>query len=119
MAWTAAMRAKAEATRAKNKLKREGLDAVTAPKTAEEYLAEIAELKAKLGVAEKMADRDGEFNRQFMGVDAVPTGKFVTVKRLNPKDPYKVVGHKDDGRDILRPNFVDVELPTFFYTIDM
>jgi hypothetical protein len=53
----------------------------------------------------------------------VPTGKFVNVKRaVDPEtgDPtYKVVGYKEDGREILKPIFHDVKLPTFFYKIDL
>ena len=46
----------------------------------------------------------------------IPSGKTRTLKRL---DRYKVVGHKDDGREILAPVFKDVEVPTFFYKIDL
>jgi len=137
MAFTPEARAKARAKIAENKAKRDAAKAAhievasikgTAPEDVTKLLAEIADLKSKLQIsetgrseAEKAALLSAEAQGQLMqrAIEEVPTGKFVTVKRLDPKDPYKVVGHKDDGRDILRPNFVDVKLPTFFYKIDM
>lgn len=50
------------------------------------------------------------------GPEEVPTGKMVKVKRL---DKYETVGYRDDGRPILQPKFKTVEIPTFFYRIDM
>ena len=87
--------------------------------------AEIADLKAKLaaadaarGDAEKIALAAAEAQGALMqrDIQEVPTGKTVRVQRL---DHYKVVGHKDDGREIIKPVFKSVSLPTFFYKIDM
>jgi hypothetical protein len=50
------------------------------------------------------------------GIQEVPTGKTKKVQRLVE---YKNVGYKDDGREILKPVFELVEVPTFFYKIDM
>jgi hypothetical protein len=56
-------------------------------------------------------------------IQEVATGKTVKVKRApwirSGKPGYKVVGYKDDGREILKPSSKDVELPTYFYKIDM
>jgi len=54
-----------------------------------------------------------------LGADSnreVATGKLVKVRRLAK---YKIAGYKEDGREILRPEFKTVELPTFFYKINM
>ena len=88
-------------------------------------LDEIKALQAKLQVAEekrteaeenalKLAESQGMLMQRE--IHEVPTGKFVTVKRL---DKMKVVGYKDDGREINKPVFKSVELPTFFYKIDL
>jgi hypothetical protein len=83
-------------------------------KAAEERAA-IAE--AKLTDAEKMAIELASAAPLMPGDNQEqPTGEYVTVKRLKE---YKLVGHKDDGRDILRPVFKDVKLPVFAYRIDM
>ena len=97
-----------------------------APDTTKDALrAEIAELKAKLaasdaarGDSEKLALAAAQAQGALMqrDIQEVPTGKTVKVQRL---DHYKVVGHKDDGREILKPVFHSVTLPTFFYKIDM
>lgn len=49
-------------------------------------------------------------------IQEVPTGKTVKVKR---SAGLEVKGYKDDGRDILRPIWKEVELPTYFYKIDL
>lgn len=49
-------------------------------------------------------------------VKEIPTGKQRKMQRCKG---YKVVGHKDDGREILKPVFETVETPTFKYKIDI
>ncbi len=97
----------------------------TPPDAVEKLLLEIADLKAQLKVsdaARSEAERAALDAAQAQGtllqteVQEVPTGKKIKVKRANG---YKVVGHKEDGRDILRPIWKTVALPTFFYKIDM
>ena len=94
--------------------------------TETRLLAEIDDLKAKLGLAET-ARSDAEA-AALATVEAgagllmqgrneeQPTGKKIKVQRLAH---YKEVGYKDDGRPILKPVFKTVEIPTFFYRIDM
>ncbi len=49
-------------------------------------------------------------------IQEVPTGKKVTVQRC---ERYETKGYKDDGTPIQKPIFKDVELPTYFYKIDL
>lgn len=98
----------------------------TSPDDFAKMQAENAALRAQLAQSEQ-ARSEGEkvalevAQAQGMllqkSIEEVPTGKSVTVKRL---DHYKVVGHKQDtGEDILRPIFKEVKLPTFYYKIDL
>jgi hypothetical protein len=142
MSFTPEQRAKAAATRAANKAAREAKQAKKAAKAVEalaevatldgaptdseaRLLAEIDELKAKLGVAESKrgeAETAALASAQAQGallqgrVEEVPTGKTIKVQRL---DKYKEVGYRDDGRPILKPIFKTVEIPTYFYKVDM
>lgn len=95
------------------------------PKDVKTLLAEIADLKEKLHVetaarsdAEKIALASAESQGVLMQreIQEVLTGR--TVKTPKCKG-YKVVGHKDDGRDILKPVFEQADVPTYFYKIDM
>jgi len=102
------------------------------PGAVEKLLAEINDLKSQLAV-EKTARGEAEQAALDAAsaqgallqneVHEVPTGKTVTVKRVkvgaDGAGLYKVVGHHDDGRDILRPIFEDKKIPTFFYKIDL
>lgn len=91
-----------------------------------ELLAEIGLLKGKLELSERGrsdAEQQALASAQAQGsllmqrqIDEVATGKTVTVKRCKG---YKVVGHHDDGRDILRPVFTDVPRATYFYKVDL
>lgn len=90
-----------------------------------EMRARIADLEAKLAASEaarsdseKLALAAAEAQSGLMqrDIQEVPTGKTVQVQRLKH---YKVVGHKDDGREILKPVMQTMSLPTFFYKIDM
>ena len=84
--------------------------------TDKELLAQIAELKAKLAEAEIAKTEAQEMASSiaaassFMGTaEEQPTGNTVTLNVcLNP-------GEKDERKQ----KFKDVELPTFYYTIDI
>ena len=80
--------------------------------------AQLAASESKRTEAERVALAAAESQGALMqrDIQEVPTGKKVKVERLKH---YKVVGHKDDGREILKPVMQTVELPTFFYKIDM
>lgn len=80
--------------------------------------AQLAEANANRTETERLALAQAESQGLLMQsqIVEVPTGKVAKVKKLLQ---YKVVGHKDDGRDILRPVFADEEVPTFFYKIDL
>jgi hypothetical protein len=86
---------------------------------------QIADLTAKLAAATAQRSEEElallaslQGINSLAGADAkeVATGKMVKVRRLAR---YKVTGYKEDGREILRPEFKSVELPTFFYKINM
>lgn len=88
-------------------------------------LAQIADLREQLKAAKASrseSDASALATAQAQGmlmqrqIEEVPTGRTVRVPRLKE---YKVVGHKDDGRDILKPVFHQVDIPTYFYKIDM
>lgn len=131
MAFTPEQRAKAVATRkAKAEAKRKGLMEVAsmkaAPPESQDALKQrIADLEARLqeseskrSDAEKLALASAESQGRLMqrDIQEIPTGKTVKVMRLSH---YKEVGHKDDGRPIIKPVFKSVSVPTFFYKIDM
>lgn len=97
----------------------------TSPDDVKKLLEEVSDLKRKLAVAEagrseaekkalEAAEASGAF--QIGGATEMPTGRTVKVQRLSH---YKVVGHKEDGRDIIRPVFKEVEIPTYYYKVDM
>lgn len=88
-------------------------------------LKEIADLRSRLQVAEskrtdeeKAALQTAQAQGMLMQrqIEEVPTGRTIKVKRLKE---YKVVGHKEDGREILKPEFKTVDIETYFYKIDM
>jgi hypothetical protein len=132
MGFTAEQRAKGLATRMANKAKADAkakdahveiTSTKDVPNEREKFLLDqIAEYKRKLGIAEdkltaaEEAQLAAASSQGFGEIEEIPTGKTVTVKRVKE---YKVVGHKDDGREIFKPVFKDVELPTFRYQIHM
>lgn len=133
MAFTPEQRAKALATRKANLEKKRGKQAhievastkgvsPSDEKTMKEKIADLekrlAESEAARSDAERVALQVAESQGALMQrqIEEVPTGKTATVMRL---DHYKVVGHKENGQDILRPVMKAVKLPTFFYKIDM
>lgn len=103
----------------------------TGPGDVNKLLAEIADLKKQLALSEQqrsevekaaLAAAESQGMLMQREIQEVPTGKFVKVKRAVDKDgnpSYKVVGYRDDGRPIIKPVFRDVELPTYFYKIDI
>ncbi len=96
------------------------------PTDVEALVAKIKDLESKLEV-EKVARSKSEQK----ALDAVqnaapsvyteassekPTGKKIKVMRCTG---YKTVSYKDDGRPILKPEFEEVEKPTYFYRVDL
>jgi len=91
---------------------------------------QVAELAAKLDletkarsaaeVAADEANKRAADAQSFMvlqrEITEIPTGKKVTVKRCKT---YEVASYRDDGRPVHKPIFVDVELPTYQYRIDL
>lgn len=98
----------------------------TEPSEVEKLLAEVSDLRAKL--AEANAGRSeaeraalAASEAQMSGlihnhIQEMPTGKTIKVPKCTG---YKTVGYKDDGRPILRPEWSEEEVPTFFYKIDL
>lgn len=95
-------------------------------------LEQIEDLKEQLQLSEQqrseaeaaaLAAAEAQGALMQREIQEVATGKTVKVRRaVDPKTgkpSYKVVGYKDDGREILKPVFHDFELPTYFYKIDL
>lgn len=87
--------------------------------------AQVADLNAKLederakrGAAEAAALASAEAQSMLMqrDIQEYPTGKTVKVRRASG---YSVKGYKEDGREILKPIWAEVELPTYFYKVDL
>ncbi len=96
-----------------------------APDDLAKLQAEVADLQAQLaGEREKRTEAEAaallaaesQGMLQQRDIREVPTGRTRTVQRAKG---YKVVGHKDSGVPIMAPVWHDVELPTFFYKIDL
>lgn len=94
-----------------------------APADLQQALDRIADLEQKLSVAnaarsdvEKAALAAAEAQGMLMqrDVQEVATGKTVKVKRLKN---YEVARLDQDGREVMRPVFQTVEVPTYFYKI--
>lgn len=88
-------------------------------------LEEIAALQAQVSAKDaaldevqaealKRAEAQGALMQRQ--IEEVPTGKTTKVQKLKE---LKVAGHKDDGREILKPIFRSVEVPTWYYKIDL
>ncbi len=95
------------------------------PSDLEKLQSQIADLQGQLAsereartIAEEAAllQAESQGMMQQREIREIPTGRTRTVQRANG---YKVVGHKDSGVPILAPKWQDVELPTFFYKIDL
>lgn len=84
--------------------------------------AQVANLTEQLDIARTEAEAKAlavaEAQTAFMqrDIQEIPTGKMVTVQRCRG---YKTVGYHDDSRPIIKPVWKDVELPTYFYKIDL
>lgn len=94
-------------------------------KDQKSLLSRIADLEAQLkasnqkrSVAEQaqLAEAQAQGSLMQRGISEVPTGRTVKLQRCTD---YTVVGHKDDGREIRKPVFEQVPVPTFFYKIDL
>lgn len=96
-----------------------------APDDLAKLQATVADLQAQLeGEREKrtaaeasallLAESQGMLQQRE--IREVPTGRTRTVQRAKG---YKAVSYRDDGRPILAPIWHDVELPTFYYKIDL
>lgn len=97
----------------------------TSSADVEKLMAEIAGLKEKLNLseqarsdAEKAALAAAEAQGMLMQreMQPIPTGKTIKAQRV---DKYEIVSYRDDGRPIIKPKWKMVELPTFFYRIEM
>lgn len=90
---------------------------VTPDQEIEALKKEVERLGKALSTAE--ADRDDVTRKSAAfrnDTDEVPTGKSVKVTKCKG---YKNVGYHDDGRPILRPEWHEVDQPSYYYTIDM
>lgn len=92
-------------------------------KKVEELSANLATETAARSVAEQAADAANKLAASNQGlvllqreITEIPTGKKVKVKRCKE---YEVVSYKDDGRPVHKPVFHEVELPTYYYRIDL
>jgi len=86
-------------------------------------LQEIADLKGKLSVAEKErteAQKDAlaaaEATAGMMEAMGVEVDAHETIEVARCKG-YKSVGFKDNGREILKPEWEKVKVPLYFYKI--
>jgi len=73
-------------------------------------------VKRTAAESKALAQAEAQGSMMQAGIQEIPTGKTRTVQRCKET---KIVGYKDDGREILKPVFEAVEVPTFFYKIDM
>ena len=83
-----------------------------------ELLAQLEGERTKRTAAEAAAllAAESQGMLQQRDIREVPTGRTRTVQRAKG---YKVVGHKDSGVPIMAPVWEDIELPTYFYKIDL
>lgn len=96
-----------------------------APSDLVKLQAEVADLQRQLeGEREKrtaaesaaLLAAEAQGTLQQNDIREIPTGRTRTVQRAKG---YKVVGHKDSGVPIMAPVWHDIELPTYFYKIDL
>lgn len=96
----------------------------TSPDELGKLQAEIARLTKALSERD---DQLEEARKEAMSAQAlaslqqreiqeVPTGKMVKVQVC---EKYKIVGYKDDGREIRQPVFREDEVPSYFYRIEL
>lgn len=90
---------------------------LTPEQEIEALKAEISRLTGALSDAAVHADEAARREMFFKNsTDEVPTGRTVKVPKCTG---YETQGYKDDGTPIRRPNWEEVEVPTFLYKIDM
>jgi hypothetical protein len=82
----------------------------------ERLKAELAEEQAARGDAEQRALQQAAATLGQRSEQEVPTGNKVEISMC---DGYKTVGYKEDGRPVLKPIWKRVEVPTYFYLIDL
>jgi hypothetical protein len=85
-----------------------------------ELEALLAESEKKRTDAEEKAFKAAAAQGMLMQnhIEEVPTGKTVIIRKLDPKKPYRVT-EDDDGKIKRKPNWIDVEVPTFYYRIEL
>jgi hypothetical protein len=86
-------------------------------KQIEELQAQLADQTEKLTEAQKAALAVAETQGALFHnvIEEVPTGRTRTVQKL---EKYKRVGF-ENGRPVLEPVFMEQEVPTWFYKIDL
>lgn len=83
----------------------------------EELAAQVADLQKQLGESRADATEAQKLAALYRSdKEEVLTGKTVKVTRCIG---YEVAGYHDDGRQVLKPKWKEVEEPTYWYTIDM
>lgn len=96
-----------------------------ATQDVEKLLAQIADLREQLKVSEAgrteaqaaaLAAAEAQGALMQREIVEVATGRTVCVQRCKG---YKTVGYRDGGRPQIEPVFHMVELPTYYYKIDM
>lgn len=99
----------------------------TSPEDVAALQAEVARLTAALAdettkrtaaedAAKAAVDAQPGFVIMQRGIEEQPTGRKIMVPRCVR---YDTVDHRDDGRPILKPKFEQVEVPTYYYKIDL
>ena len=89
----------------------------TPPDELEKLRAEVARLEGVLK-AERSANEEASLRAAYVTQDNSerPTGKKVKVPKLKG---YKHMGFTDEGKPIRHPEWEEVEVPTFFYKVEM
>jgi hypothetical protein len=90
---------------------------ITSADEVEKLRAEVERLQGLLATA-NTANEDAARRAMFFKDvnEEMPTGETAKVARCVK---YETVSYRDDGRPILKPIFKEVELPTFFYKVDL
>lgn len=76
--------------------------------------APLVQLRSDPDLAHAAAMAQGSFLQR--DVAEVPTGRRIAMQKAVG---YKVVGHHDDGREIIKPVFKTENVPTFYYKVDL
>lgn len=80
--------------------------------------AQIADLTEQLAGARSATEQNAlaTAESQHRDIQEVATGKTVLIQKCVG---YKTVGYKDSGEPIKKPIFDEVEVPTYFYKVDI